>query len=208
MAYPRPHIIDTRIVKIEYKNYDLLSRYWNGQYRGRIWKNKIIVAEHEGTDIDEIMKILMHLVDKFRERELITRQLDAFTLQDHICAWQGILSKCSDNVISALSKHCSSKKHTASIGNLIKAGNYLDESLLLADYKMVEKRLVVEILQDLYPVNTTLEKLYHQPVYDSQLKLSQRRWVLPSIWALSFQQAKNNPSMSIFNPAIPSDIVS
>lgn len=60
--------IDTRILKTRYRNYDLLARFWNGEYRGRAWLRKKKIADYDGDNLDLILENLMSIVDQDRER--------------------------------------------------------------------------------------------------------------------------------------------
>ena len=67
--------IDMRVLKEDYRNYDLLARYWNGQYRGRVWKNKQRISDFiadldEGVSLESILKHLKQTVDKLIEEKL------------------------------------------------------------------------------------------------------------------------------------------
>ncbi|MEX2366993.1 MAG: hypothetical protein WD601_10325 [Pseudohongiellaceae bacterium] len=59
--------IDRRIVKLEYRNYDLVARYWEYSYMGKIWKFRKAVEEfdaNDGQSIDELIAIMKHRVDE------------------------------------------------------------------------------------------------------------------------------------------------
>lgn len=54
-------VIDKRIIREEYRNYDLVARYWEYGYLGKIWKNRKAVEEidadgDEGLD-DLVLKM-------------------------------------------------------------------------------------------------------------------------------------------------------
>lgn len=58
---------DKRVLKEDYCNYDLIARFWNDEYRGRVWKNKERVADYEGADLEEIMDALRAIVDEIQQ---------------------------------------------------------------------------------------------------------------------------------------------
>ena len=60
---------DKRVLKEDYCNYDLIARFWNDEYRGRVWKNKERVADYEGTDLEEIIGALRVIVDEIQQEK-------------------------------------------------------------------------------------------------------------------------------------------
>lgn len=62
--------IDVRIFEEDYRNYELVARYQNGQYRGRIARNNSSVASYEGVNIDTVIQNLRSFVDQLLEIKL------------------------------------------------------------------------------------------------------------------------------------------
>jgi hypothetical protein len=55
---------DQRVIREDYRNYDLIARYWDGCYRGRLFKLKERIADIEGEDLDAIVQELRKTVDQ------------------------------------------------------------------------------------------------------------------------------------------------
>ena len=60
--------IDHRVLREDYRNYDLIARYWKDEYRRRIWKNKKVIADCEdGAHLDVIQPHFRPVVDDLLE---------------------------------------------------------------------------------------------------------------------------------------------
>lgn len=60
-------LIDRRIVKIDYRNYDLVARYWEYSYFGKVWKNRKAIEEFDAMDgegIDALIIRMKQFVDE------------------------------------------------------------------------------------------------------------------------------------------------
>ena len=98
--------IDSRVLKEDYFNYDLIARSWNDEYRGRVWKNKERIADFEGTDLDEIMVELRGIVDAIlheKRRERGKRKTGIPELAEAIAGFEPKLSRPQKMMLSV---HC------------------------------------------------------------------------------------------------------
>jgi hypothetical protein len=137
--------IDSRVLKEDYRNYDLIARYWNDEYRGRIWKNKQRVADCEGADLDEIMAELKAMVDQLqadKRRQRGRRKLGAGDLAE---ALRGIEPKLSRAQKMMLSLQSRATNHSISVKSLMRLGEYGTEGPAFEDYLAIGRRLADEL---------------------------------------------------------------
>src|SRR5690606_28506279 len=91
-------IIDKRIVKEEYRNYDLVARYWEYCYLGKIWKNRKAVEEVDADGdegIDELIVKMKQRVDQFIAEKQKARDNHPPTQADLVAAFKEISEKMS-----------------------------------------------------------------------------------------------------------------
>ena len=74
--------IDRRVLKEEYRNYDLVARHWKGEYRGRIWKKKESFEEFYGQTLEEIIQHMRDTVDKHIDQKIGARGADRPSIQE------------------------------------------------------------------------------------------------------------------------------
>ena len=132
--------IDTRILKTEYRNYDLIARYWNGDYKGRIWKNNKVITDYEGDDLDLILENLISIVDAIIDERCQVNEGELYRL-----AWQGIWPKLSSIQIQILQKLACAKQHKVSIKRLRKLQSGLSLREFLALIKDINCRYATEL---------------------------------------------------------------
>jgi hypothetical protein len=145
MLAPQETQIDTRILKAEYRNYDLIARYWNGEYRGRIWKNKEKVADYDGDNLDIIFENLTSIVDQIIEQKKKARGDNSIDDSAYLSAFTGILPKISPDQSAMLTLHANASKHTATLEELRLAGNFSSLKIVADQYLKVAKRLCDEL---------------------------------------------------------------
>jgi hypothetical protein len=161
---PEPLIeIDTRVLKEDYCNYDLVARCWNDEYRGRVWKNKERIADFEGTDLDEIMLELRAIVDAIqheKRRERGKRKISAAELTD---ALAGIEPKLSRTQRAMLSVHARAPLQRVMMKAMLRLGDYATAELAFDEYVQVARRLSDELAyapgsrrKDMYPGSALL----------------------------------------------------
>ena len=54
---------EKRILKENYRNYDIVARFWQGELRGVVWKNKKRIVDITDTSFDDIVQKLRNKVD-------------------------------------------------------------------------------------------------------------------------------------------------
>jgi hypothetical protein len=143
---PKPLIeIDTRVLKEDYCNYDLVARCWNDEYRGRVWKNKDRVADFEGTDLDDIMVELRAIVDGIQQEKRRERGKRKPSTTEIAEALAGIEPKLSRQQRAMLSVHAKAPLQRVMMRSMIRLGDYATAELAFADYVQVARRLSDEL---------------------------------------------------------------
>ncbi len=136
---------DSRILKIEYRNYDLIARFWKDEYRGRIWKNNEKIADYAGNDLDSIVENLKKIVDK-KILEKARQQGDKpYSENEFTAAFKAIYPKIKDGQKAMLSAHSHAPFVTLSLEKLRLAGDYSTLELVLEGYKAVSIHLMDEL---------------------------------------------------------------
>lgn len=141
-----PHIdSDKRILKADYCNHDLIARYWDDEYRGRVWKNKQRVADCEGSDLDEIMSELHGIVDEIQaeKRRLRGRRKPSpREIADAILAIEFKLSRPQKMMFII---HGKSPGHRISVRALARVGDYVSSEAAFVDYAEIAQRVCDEL---------------------------------------------------------------
>lgn len=140
--------LDTRILKTEYKNYDLIARFWNGAYRGRVWKNKQVIADYEGENLDLILEALVNIVDQDRKQKHDEfQQLTDSERWRQI--WLALKPKFSEQFNLAVAKLCQAKEFSVTAGALSSYANYDSIGLLIEELTLFNQKFESESMQDL-----------------------------------------------------------
>lgn len=161
---PKPLIeTDTRVLKEDYCNYDLIARCWNDEYRGRVWKNKERISDIEGTDLDEIMVELRAIVDEIQHDKRRERGKRKPTAAEIAEALAGIEPKLSRPQRAMLSVHARAPGQRVMMRALTRLGDYASAELAFAEYVQVARRLSDEVAyspggrrKDVYPGSALL----------------------------------------------------
>ena len=147
-AMESEEVIDKRIIKEEYRNYDLVARYWQYSYLGKIWKNRHAVEEvdAEGEDgLDELIRIMKTRVDEMLEAKRKARKQGAPTAAEYRQAFMEIAPKLSHVERLLLKAHAAGAKGEIEVDKLLKASGYSSYAPLLVSYSIVAQRLCDEI---------------------------------------------------------------
>ncbi len=137
--------IDTRVLKEDYCNHDLIARCWNDEYRGRAWKNKDRIADIEGTDLDEIMAELRAIVDGIqhaKRKERGKRKLGATEMTD---ALAGIEPKLTRLQKAMLLVHARAPAQRVMMRAIMRLGDHASADLAFAEYAQIARRLSDEL---------------------------------------------------------------
>ena len=136
---------DTRVLKEDYCNHDLIARCWNDEYRGRVWKNKERVADFEGTDLDEIMHEMHSIVDEIQHEKRQSRGRRKPTPREIADAIIGIEPKLSRAQKMMLAIHGKAPGQRIMVKAITRVGDYANTELALAEYAQIARRLCDEL---------------------------------------------------------------
>ncbi len=155
--------IDTRVLKEDYCNYDLIARSWHDEYRGRVWKNKERVADFEGTDLDEIMLELRAIVDELQSEKRRKRGKRKPTPTEIAAAIASVEPKLSRPQKMMLAIHGKAPGQRVMARAMTRVGEYASAELAFTDYLQVARRLADELAyapgsrrKDVYPGTAVL----------------------------------------------------
>lgn len=140
-------VIDTdrRVLKEDYCNYDLIARYWNEEYRGRVWKNKERIADCEGADLDEIMQQLRSIVDDMQAEKRQQRGRRKPTPREIADAILAIEFKLSRAQKMMLAIHAKSPGQRITVRALGRVGDYASLEGAFDEYAEVARRVCDEL---------------------------------------------------------------
>lgn len=134
---------DQRIIREDYRNYDLIARYWDGCYRGRLFKLKERIADIEGEDLESIVQALRKTVD-----ELVNDRQKLRKKEPTVGEWQAALSalqsRLKEEQRTMLLTHARAEEGTASLSLLQRAGHYPTVPSAIAHYSAMAQRLADE----------------------------------------------------------------
>ncbi len=181
--------IDTRIIKTKYKNYDLLARFWNGRYRGRVWKNKAKVADYSDESIDVILESLVQIVDQLREKQFNQRQSDSLNQSHFIDAWLNVIPSLDRGIISVLKMLARYKDHSAPMSRLLRISGFDSADDLLNKLHELDKMLQDELLLEFYPEQDELSPLCTVKIEGDVSPAMQRVLSINDDWANALLQA-------------------
>ena len=135
---------DQRIIREDYRNYDLIARYWDGCYRGRLFKHKDRIADIEGEDLDTIVQELRNTVDALVQEKQKQRRKEPT-----VGEWQAALSELQPRIReeqhAMLLAHARADEGTANLALLQRAGHYTTLSAAITHYASLAQRLADEV---------------------------------------------------------------
>lgn len=140
--------IDRRIVKQEYRNYDLVARFWEISYLGKIWKNRKAVeeVEPEGDEgIDELVEKMKARVDEIIGKKLRARDNQPPSAAELAAALHQVAPKFNQVEIQLLKAHSACSNGLASMDILQKVTGYHSTAAVLMTYSNIAQRLCDEI---------------------------------------------------------------
>jgi hypothetical protein len=136
--------IDSRVIREDYRNYDLIARYWDGSYRGRLFKLKERIADIEGEDLDTIVNELRSTVDN-----LVTTKQKSRKKEPTVGEWQAALTalagKIREEQKAMLMVHARADEGTAPLTLLQRAGHYPSVPQAITHYSQIAQRLADEV---------------------------------------------------------------
>ncbi|MDT8399641.1 MAG: hypothetical protein RQ899_13610 [Pseudomonadales bacterium] len=140
--------IDTRIVKEDYRNYDLVARYWEYGYRGKIWKNRKSVEDIDAVDnegIDELLQKLRTRVDELIEAKRKARRNKAPTQVEFNTSLKSLETKISLSERQVLKAHAAAVGAAMTLDKAQRLGDFFSPSAALLMYSGLARRLCEEL---------------------------------------------------------------
>jgi hypothetical protein len=135
---------DQRIIREDYRNYDLIARYWDGCYRGRLFRQKERIADIEGEDLDAIVQELRNTVDALVHERQKQRKKEP-TVGEWQAALSALQGKLKEEQRSMLLTHARAEEGTAPLSLLQRAGHYTTVPSAIAHYAAAANRLADEV---------------------------------------------------------------
>lgn len=135
---------DQRVIREDYRNYDLIARYWDGCYRGRLFKLKERVADIEGEDLDAIVQELRNTVDALVHDRQKQRKKEP-TVGEWQAALTALQPRLKEEQRAMLLTHARAEEGTATLGLLQRAGHYPTVPAAITHYAALALRLADEV---------------------------------------------------------------
>lgn len=136
---------DTRILKTEYRNYDLLARFWNGEYRGRIWKNSRRVADYNGDNLDLILESLIDIVDRQIDEKSLSWVGALPGAADYWDAWLSIMHKLTESEKRLLAITTNADFYASTLEALQMQTKYISFASITKAFEKIAMRLCDEL---------------------------------------------------------------
>ncbi len=137
--------IDRRVLKENYRNYDLISGFWQDRYRGRVSKLEKKIHEIEGDSVDSVLVSLRQHVDTLTDKNYERRADTLPTENEFKSAFYSVTPVLSDAQNKMLHFHAQKPSRCASIIELQHAGNYRSTTQAMLDYVDIARRFCDEL---------------------------------------------------------------
>ncbi len=136
---------DRRILKEDYRNYDLVARYWKGRYCGRIWKKNETFDEFEGDSLEDIIQHMRDVVDQHIDQKIRQRGNREPSMSEIADAFNLIWKKLKPSQIRLLHTHARAQDGSISMADLQDLSGYSSSAEMLLDYADIGNRLINEL---------------------------------------------------------------
>jgi hypothetical protein len=140
--------IDSRIIKEDYRNYDLVARYWEFGYRGKIWKHRKGIEEIDALDgqgIDELLISMREYVDDLIDVACKARKNKPPTDEDLLLAFKALEHKIGSAERQILKVHAANADAIISIEKAQRIGDYPVPGSVTSLYMSLARRLCDEV---------------------------------------------------------------
>ncbi len=174
--------VDRRIIKEDYRNYDLVTRFWHGSYRGKIWKHNANVGEIEGDNLDAILQHLRNMVDELIDDKLSSSPAKQPTKEELKNAFLAVQHKLDTQAKLTLIIHANELDATISIQSLRSLTGFDSTTDVLLCYAGVARRLCDEL--GFRPMNTGHQSSALSVLLDDNSDDSTKITLQPSIVAV------------------------
>lgn len=137
--------IDRRILKLNYRNYELVARYFEEAYRGRVWRDNKRVSDEDVIEdtLEQVVAALYQQVDELIQQKAQLRGTACPTLEEYMDAIQAVKAQISASFLPVLVYHA---KHAGTeLATLAELGGYASATDLMLDYADFAKMLCDQI---------------------------------------------------------------
>ena len=131
-------------VKEAYRRHTVLAAKHEGQFKGRVFKDRQVVYECEGTSIDELLVTLKAFVDESLY-EAAENRLSPPDGEEYVHAFQKIQTGLTDAQCAMLKAHYHADEQTLTATELAKAAGYATYSAANLQYGIVGFNLNEEL---------------------------------------------------------------
>ncbi len=137
--------IDKRIIKEDYRNFDIVARYWKATYRGCIWRNQSRVHEIHGDSIDEVVVNLKKHINNLILEKSKQRGNQIPNVTEIEIALLAIKPLLSQEQLLMISAHAGEPDRRMTLDELSQASQYNWPMLAMINYVDISRRLCDEI---------------------------------------------------------------
>lgn len=137
--------IDKRILREHYRNYDLISRHWKNEYRGRVLKHHKIVLDIVGDDVESIIHELRTYVDEQIQEKTNQRKGAEPPLSELESAIYSVWSNLSEEQRKILKSHANRPNRIINMLELQQIGRYRSSTDAMLDYADISRKLCDEL---------------------------------------------------------------
>lgn len=141
-------VIDKRIIREEYRNYDLVARYWEYGYLGKIWKNRKAVEEIDAENdegLDDLVVKMKAMVDAMIAEKASARKNRAPNKAELIEGFRAIAPKLTALEKLLLKYHAEADEAEVPLETLQKVLNLSSADSIYEIYARVGQKLNDEL---------------------------------------------------------------
>jgi hypothetical protein len=134
---------DDRKVEV-YRRHELVAAFHHGKYRGRARKGKNVVADVEGSSVDDALPALRSQIDKRLSDEAARRSQPPTSLE-YVEALRKVTADLSDRQLAMLRAHYAAPQRSLTATELATAAGYAGYSAANLQYGLVGRALYEEL---------------------------------------------------------------
>lgn len=139
---------DRRILREHYRNHDLVARYWEFGYLGKIWKNRKAIEELDAMDdqgLDDLMTLMRQHVDADIDRRVKARKNSMPSKQELTQAFATLLPVLTPLEKLLLKTHAEYEEGCVPVSRLQRDLKLAIEASILEIYSSIGQKLNDEI---------------------------------------------------------------
>lgn len=138
--------MEERIVEM-YRSHQLLSTLHAGKFKGRVWKDKALLNELEGSSVNDVLDKLKAFVDARFSEEAASRQEAPVEL--YVDAFRKIMNGLTDGHRAMLKAHYLAPNRCVTATQLAEAADYSSYGAANLQYGLVGKMLFEAMPMDI-----------------------------------------------------------